>query len=137
MRSLYFVPAVLWFIVTTILLTLPGGDLPHNTLFDLPYFDKYVHLVMFFLLTTLFCFPFSTIKTNRSNITAVFLKITLYVILYGIIMEFVQKFFTTTRSFDVIDIFFDSVGSLSGLLAIRQYAFKKIGPNENRGRNQN
>ena len=77
MRSLYFVPAVLWFIVTTILLTLPENDLPHSSLFDLPYFDKYVHLLMFFLLTTLFCFPFSTIKTKRSNITGVFLKVTL------------------------------------------------------------
>jgi VanZ family protein len=137
MRSLYFVPAVLWFIVTIILLTLPGNDLPHSPLFDFPYFDKYVHLVMFFLLTTLFCFPFSTIKAKQSYITRVFLKITLCVISYGIIIEFVQKFFTTTRSFDVIDILFDSVGSLSGLVAIRQYAFKKIGPNENRGRNQN
>ena len=137
MKSLYFVPAVMWFIVTTILLTLPENDLPHSSLFDLPYFDKYVHLVMFFLLTTLFCFPFSTIKTRRSSITAVFVRIALYVILYGIIMEFVQKFFTSTRSFDVVDILFDSVGSLSGLLAIRQYASKKIGPNENRGRNQN
>ena len=137
MRLFYFVPAVLWFIVTIILLTLPGNDLPHSPLFNLPYFDKCAHVVMFFLLTTLFCFPFSTIKAKQSYITRVFLKITLCVISYGIIMEFVQKIFTSTRSFDVIDILFDSVGSLSGLVAIRQYAFKKIGPNENRGRNQN
>lgn len=137
MRSFYFVPAILWFIVTIILLTLPGKDLPQSSLFDIPYFDKWVHLVMFFLLTTLFCFPFSTIRTKRSIIAAVFLKIGLCVILYGIIMEIVQQFFTSTRSFDVVDILFDSVGTLLGSLAIRQYTFKKIGPNENRGRNQN
>ncbi len=52
-------------------------------------------------------------------------------------MEFVQKFFAVQRSFDIIDILFDTLGSLVGMVAIRQYMFKKIGPNENRGRNQN
>ncbi len=137
MRVFHFVPAILWFIITIILLTLPGNDLPHSTLFDLPYFDKYIHLVMFFLLTILFCYPFSMAGTKRLNITAVFVKIAFFVILYGIIMEVVQKFLISGRTFDVIDILFDALGSLSGLLAIRQYAFKKIGPNENRGRNQN
>lgn len=137
MKFLYFVPAAFWFVVTIVLLTLPQNDLPHSSVFYIPYFDKLVHLAMFFLLTTLLCFPFVKISTKRSIITAVFLKIALYVILYGVIMEFVQKFFTSTRSFDVADILFDSIGSLSGLLVIRQYTSKKIGPNENRGRNQN
>ncbi len=137
MRAIYFTPAVIWFIISIVLLTLPGNDLPHSTLFDLPNFDKYVHFGMFFLLTVLFGYPFAKLPIKPSAIPTVFNRITLYIILYGIIMEFVQKFFTSTRSFDVIDILFDSVGSLFGLLVIRQYTFKKIGPNENRGRNQN
>ncbi|MEJ7683291.1 MAG: VanZ family protein [Segetibacter sp.] len=137
MRVIYFAPAIIWFIISIILLTLPGNDLPHSTLFDLPYFDKAVHLGMFFLLTVLFCYPFSKLPAKPSAISAVFYKIAFYIILYGILMEFVQEFFTVGRSFDVIDILFDAIGSFSGLLAIRQYAHKKIGPNENRGRNQN
>ncbi len=125
MRALYFAPAVLWFIISIILLTLPASDLPHRGLFDVPYFDKYVHLLMFFVLTTLFCLPFSATAYKRSDVTAVFNKIAFSIISYGIIMEFIQKFLTTGRSFDVFDILFDTLGCLLGLLAVRQYAAKK------------
>lgn len=137
MRVIYFAPAAVWFAISIILLTLPGNDLPQSSLLNLPYFDKFVHLVMFFLLTILFSYPFSKMPAPPAVKAAIFNKVALYVILYGILMEFIQKFFTSARSFDVIDILFDSLGSVSGLLTVRQYALKKIGPNENRGRNQN
>jgi len=124
MRIFFFVPAVIWLIISIILLTLPANDLPHSSVFDLPYFDKVVHLGMFFLLTTLFCLPFSKMSVKESA-AAMFNKIAIYVILYGILMEFVQRFFTVGRSFDIVDILFDTLGSFAGLLAIRQYALKK------------
>jgi VanZ family protein len=137
MKIFFFLPGVIWLIISIILLTLPANDLPHSGLFDLPYFDKVVHLGMFFLLTALFCFPYSNLSAERSTMLVIFTKIALWVILYGIIMEFVQKYYTAGRSFDLIDILFDALGSLTGLLAIRQFVFKKIGPDKNRGRNQN
>jgi len=137
MKIVYFTPAVIWFIVSLILLTLPANDLPHSSLFDLPYFDKYVHLGMFFLLTVLFSYPFSKLTAEEVTISAIFNKIALFIILYGIIMEFVQKYFTAGRTFDITDILFDAVGSVTGLLIMRRLTFKKIGPNKNRGRNQN
>jgi len=137
MRVIHFTPAIAWFIISLILLTLPGNELPHNTLFDIPNFDKLVHFGMFFMLTVLFCFPFSKMDTKPSWIMAIFYKVVFFVILYGIIIEFVQKYFTIERSFDVVDILFDALGSFAGLWVMRQYAYKKIGPNENRGRNQN
>ncbi len=137
MKIVYFTPAVIWFIVSLILLTLPANDLPHSSLFDLPYFDKYVHLGMFFLLTVLFSYPFSKLTAEDVTISAIFNKIALFIILYGIIMEFVQKYFTAGRTFDITDILFDAVGSVTGLLIMRRLTFKKIGPNKNRGRNQN
>lgn len=137
MKIVYFTPAVIWFIVSLILLTLPANDLPHSSLFDLPYFDKYVHSGMFFLLTVLFSYPFSKLTAEDVTISAIFNKIALFIILYGIIMEFVQKYFTAGRTFDITDILFDAVGSVTGLLIMRRLTFKKIGPNKNRGRNQN
>lgn len=136
MRVISFVPAVIWLIISIILLTLPANDLPHNGLFDLPYFDKLVHFGMFFLLTASFCFPFFRLNANYSIILSTFIRVVFWVILYGILMEFVQKFFTDGRSFDVVDIVFDTVGSVAGFLAAKQ-TLKKIGPNKNRGRNQN
>ena len=136
MRIVYFIPAIIWFIASVILLTLPQNDLPHSSLFNIPNFDKLVHLIMFFLLTVLFSYPFSKLPVKTVAIASVF-KVAFSVIVYGIIMEFVQKYFTSSRAFDMIDILFDSLGSFLGLVAIRQYMYKKIGPNENRGRNQN
>src|SRR3954470_22669132 len=128
MRVIHFTPAIAWFIISLILLTLPGNELPHNTLFDIANFDKLVHFGMFFMLTVLFCFPFSKMDSKPSTIMAIFYKVLFFVILYGIIIEFVQKYFTIERSFDVVDILFDALGSFAGLWVMRQYAYKKIGP---------
>lgn len=125
MRILFFAPAVTSLIISVILLTLPANDLPHSGLFDLPNFDKLVHFGMFFLLTVLFCLPFYKLTAEPSSLPVIFNKIALYVILYGIIMELVQKYFTTGRSFDFADILFDGLGSLTGLIAVRRFALKK------------
>lgn len=137
MRFLAFLPGIIWFIISAILLALPGNDLPHNDFFNLPYFDKYVHFFMFLMLTTLGCYPFSLSTVNQPIVKGWFTKIAVYVIIYGIVMEFVQKYFVSGRSFDLTDIVFDTLGSLAGLIIIRKYYDKKIGPNRNRGRNQN
>ena len=137
MKFTLFIPAVIWFITSTILLTMPGSDLPESSFFDLPYFDKFVHFIIFFLLTLFFCYPFTKRVQDRWTVKRWFVNITLYSVVYGILMEFVQKYFVAGRSFDVVDILFDGFGSLSGMLVTMQFFYKKIGPDGNRGRNQN
>ena len=137
MRITNFIPAFISFIASVVLLTLPANYLPHTGLFGIANFDKLVHFGMFFMLTVLFCLPFLKSSANISSITSTFNRVVLGVILYGIIMEFVQKYFTLGRSFDLIDILFDGLGTVAGLVAIRRYSLKKIGPDKNRGRNQN
>ena len=124
-----FLPATIWFIITIILLALPGDDLPHGDLFNIPYFDKYVHFGMFFILTFLFCWPFLDKYQHFQPWKSTGFKIALYVILYGVAMEFVQKYFVRGRSFDVFDILFDSLGSFGGLIGIWRYpSLKKNRP---------
>jgi VanZ family protein len=137
MKFTSFLPAITWFIISVVLLVIPGNDLPHSKFFDIPYFDKYIHFTMFFLLTTLFCYPLLGFNAVDSIVRSWFLRIAMYVILYGIAMEFVQKYLVKGRSFDVVDIVFDAIGSLVGLMVMNEYFTKKIGPNRNRGRNQN
>lgn len=136
MKLTSFLPAFTWFVVSVILLALPGKDLPHNDIFNIPFFDKYIHFTMFLMLTTLFCYAILKWPIEQNNKKLWFIRIAVLVIIYGVIMEFVQKFFVVGRSFDLVDIVFDTVGSLAGLIIINQYS-KKIGPNRNRGRNQN
>ncbi len=56
---------------------------------------------------------------------------------YGVVMEFVQKYFVPGRSFDLLDILCDGIGSFAGMITVLQIYVKKIGPDGNRGRNQN
>ena len=54
-----------------------------------------------------------------------FLRMGIYFFLYGIVMEFVQKFFIPNRSFDIGDIAADGVGCILGvLLSVRLYIKK-------------
>ena len=54
-----------------------------------------------------------------------FVQIALYFFLYGIVMEFVQRYFIPNRSFDLGDVIADGVGSVAGLfLSVRVYIKK-------------
>ena len=109
-KILSFIPATLWTIISFTLLVLPGSDIPKANFLDLIYFDKWVHIGMFGLLTILWCYPF--FKTPITSSTILFLRITVIVIIYGIVMEFVQKFFAIERSFDIMDMAADASGAL-------------------------
>ena len=111
MKSIFFkfLPAVLMSIISFILLIMPGSDIPKSSLFDILYFDKWVHIGMFGVLTIFWGYPF--LKTTIGSVK-LFCKISVLVILYGIAMEFVQKYWTVGRSFDIFDILADSFGSI-------------------------
>lgn len=137
MKFTSFLPGIIWLIISTILLALPGNDLPHIRLLDFDNSDKLIHVGMFALLSGLFCYPFAWSGFSNAIIKSRLLGIAFYTLAYGIAMEFVQKYFVAGRSFDLIDIFCDAVGSFAGMLVMLQLYRKKIGPDGNRGRNQN
>jgi VanZ family protein len=136
MKFKNFLPAISWLIISTILLCLPGDDLPHAPLFSFPYFDKYVHFGMFTILVALFCIPFARSGYTVTRISQWFITIALYALAFGVAMEFVQKYLVPNRSFDLFDILFDGLGAATGAVVMWQW-YKKIGPDRNRGRNQN
>jgi VanZ family protein len=115
-RNHPFLPATVFFIVTVVLLTLPGSSFPKSHLFDIPYFDKWVHIGLFGLLCLLFSFPIRDFSISNSKKRNWFLLITAIGIGYGISMEFVQKYWIPNRSFELMDIVADSVGCLLALI---------------------
>jgi VanZ family protein len=136
-----FIPGIAWFIVTIFLFCMPGNDLPESDFFPLPYFDKLVHFGMFFLLTALFSWPLRLATIGNVAKKRWFLLIAVVAFAYGIIIEFVQANFVPYRSYDNWDILADGIGCLGAYLWSLNYLLrrdsKKIGPNGNRGRNQN
>ena len=107
---LKLIPAIIWFTLTLILLTLPGKDLPKIGWMDDLQVDKLVHIFLFSVLVTLFFWGIVSTKPGIAN-KRTLASIAVSALLYGIAMEFVQKYWIPNRSFDKWDIVADGVGS--------------------------
>lgn len=114
-----FTLAILWFLVVTILLTLPGNDIPKISFLESINFDKVVHIGLFCGLVFLFYWPVSKTDLSPTSKRRILLKIALTALAYGIMMEFVQKYFIPNRSCDVKDMIADGIG------AFLPYVFQK------------
>ena len=109
-----FLPAILWFAVATFLLLLPGNNFPEAGFLNFPHRDKLVHITFFFIFSYSFSWPFKSLDLSADNKRHQFFSIAWYGVAYGIVIEFVQKYFVANRSFDVWDILSDTVGSFLG-----------------------
>jgi hypothetical protein len=124
-----FLPATIFFIITVVLLTLPGSSFPKSHFFDIPYFDKWVHIGLFGWLCFLFSFPIQNFSISDLQKKYCFWIITGIGIAYGISMEYVQKYWVINRSFEKMDIAADSVGCLLAL----GFSYYRLGYNKQVG----
>jgi VanZ family protein len=120
-----FLLASIWFVISSILLTLPGSALPKEDWFDKIWFDKWIHILLFFVLAISWC-RYGSEKTQKNELRKqLFIWITIGILLYGIGMEFVQKYFIKNRSFDLGDVIADAVGCGMGLIySLKRYIKK-------------
>lgn len=109
MKLIRFVPGICWWLLSFYLLTLPGNRLPKLGWFDAVHGDKFVHIGMFSLLVVLFLMAFKRQSVYRLQKTALYFGLSALV--YGIAMEFVQKYFVPFRSFEIADIAADATGA--------------------------
>ncbi len=110
-----FLPGVAWFFIVLILTCLPGSDIPKVGWLDKIYFDKWVHIGMFGGLTFLFCWPFNKSHYSAQERFNYFIKIAMAASIWGLTIEFMQRYFITSRSFDLLDWAADSFGALIAL----------------------
>jgi VanZ family protein len=113
LKSIQFIPAVIWFIIANILFFMPGKDLPEVSFLDKIYFDKWVHISLFTGLTFLIAYPFT--RANRST-KKLLMIICITCVLYGVAIEFIQKYFASDRSFDYTDMIADACGCIFGYI---------------------
>jgi VanZ family protein len=107
-------PALTWTTIIFILLALPGSMLPSESHFIIPYFDKYIHISIFCVFVVLWSFYYAAKPDKKSR--NIFFIIFITACLYGIAMEYVQKYFIPRRDFDVEDILADVIGSALGFI---------------------
>ena len=120
-----FAPAITWSIISVVLLTIPGSAFPKENWLDKIWFDKWVHIGMFAIMVSLWCWAMLKIYSVSKRLRPVFIWIGLLSLSYGIGMEFVQKYFIDNRSFDEGDIIADAVGcSLGVFFSLKRYIKK-------------
>lgn len=99
--------AVLWTLLIFIGCFTPGKELPRV---DVPFFDKWTHLVMFGLFTFLWLCAYPVISSR------LFFRLFLIATVLGGLIELLQGYFTALgRSMDIMDAIADSVGAVLGI----------------------
>jgi hypothetical protein len=112
--------AIAWFLIMCILFFLPGSALPQESWLDAIYFDKWVHVGLFAVLIFLWRSSFN-LDFNHYNWMLLFIAL-----LYGLTVEFIQKYWVSNRSFDLYDVMADMTGSVIGLVVwLRVYKKNK------------
>lgn len=99
--------AIGWTFLILILCLIRFGDLPEVRVEG---GDKYVHFTFHFIFTLLWSYS-KYVSKGRIEVWDV-MKIVLLSLLYGIVIEFLQETFTTTRSADVFDVLANLAGAL-------------------------
>jgi VanZ family protein len=107
----YFLPGIAWFFVVGLLTLMPARDVPEVGWFDkIPDFDKFVHAVLFGGLVILFALPIFKSQIPFRQKVNYAIRVSMAVIVWGITIEFLQKFFVPSRDFDLLDWAADTLG---------------------------
>jgi VanZ family protein len=92
---------------------LPKTELPSSSIFQL---DKLVHFGMYGSLSFFIFKGFFVKNSLKALALACILSFS-----YGFIVEFLQYFLTTTRMFDVFDIFANGIGTIISYLLVKKF----------------
>jgi VanZ family protein len=115
-----FVPGIAWFFIVLVLMCLPGKDIPSNNWFNKIYFDKWVHTGVFGLLALLFMLPVALSPINNKKKLQYFIRIAIASSVWGLTIEFIQKYWIPGRSFDLFDWAADSLGAVIAFIACKK-----------------
>ncbi len=109
---------IVYVIFITILFTLPGTAFPTDDWMSKIWFDKWVHLGIFFLFAILFALLFKEVGRRE------WLVIFLTAAVYGLLVEWMQENWISNRSFDIGDWIADMGGTAFGLWFFGRYPKK-------------
>jgi VanZ family protein len=114
-NNTFLVLAILWTVLITYLSIATIDNVANQIKIENK--DKIAHFVFYFL------FVFLWFKANYDKNTPI--KNSIYIliagIIYGILMELSQKYFTTNRTPDFFDALANSVGATVGYFAVKKY----------------
>lgn len=111
-KNTYLWLALLWTCLVTVLSLVTIGNIGNSI--PIPNKDKYVHFTFYFVFVVVW-----SLFAKRTNMTKKIKWIVLFsAIGYGILMEICQGIISTNRSPDIMDVFANSIGAITGLIFI-------------------
>ena len=115
MRKLYFWAASLFtaFIAVCCLVSMKNFE---SVPVQDGYTDKYVHCTFYFIFTILWFLYFKSVKPGNDKKH----RLTVFgmAVVFGILIELCQQFFTTDRSADITDVVANTTGSAIAVLVL-------------------
>jgi glycopeptide antibiotics resistance protein len=115
-------PSLAWAIIMLVLMTIPGNSLTEFNFINFSFFDKIAHVFVFLLLQLLLNIGFYKRNKAFKELTLLFTGIITFI--YGIGLELLQAFLSTSRNADVLDIIANLLGILIAI-AIFKFFMKK------------
>jgi VanZ family protein len=97
---------------------MPPQDVEKIKLFEIPYQDKIVHFMLYFVLALL-VMALLTLNSTLRKTRWTYLLTILICLLYGWIIEVFQRTFFPGRSFEWMDVVADTAGAVIGVLLYR------------------
>lgn len=126
MRNKRLIIALLWTLFVAISCLVSSSTISNVGSVDIPYFDKFVHFCFYTGFTLLWTWSFRIHKTDKNYVYKASLLF-LFAVVFGLCIELLQKYTTTSRSFEWLDVVANSSGAFFGLLI--SALFQKNKPN--------
>ncbi|WP_310380508.1 VanZ family protein [Flavobacterium sp.] len=113
-KQIYFLTALFWTGIITFFCLVQFSAVPFRGVSNL---DKLVHVFFHFVFTILWFLYFQKQLMGRDK-TRLLLFSFLFSVFFGISIELLQKYFTTTRNGDFLDVLANSIGAITAVLVI-------------------
>jgi len=107
----YILVPLAWTVLMQVLFCLPGSSLPDVDKFSIPNLDKYVHIFLFGVFVALWCYYFYGKGKSPKILKTIFFGVYLVAVFNGVLMEYIQLYYISGRSFDKGDIIADMMGA--------------------------
>ena len=113
-KKVFFLIALFWTGIILFFCLASFKDVPLESVSNI---DKYVHTFFYFVFTSAWFLFLKKQMKNSSKIKLITISFTLSV-LFGIGIEMLQEFFTTTRHADIYDVLANTTGAILAVLII-------------------
>lgn len=110
MKLLFFWKPLMWLALICYALFIPAGDFPTGPFLNIPYFDKVIHFILFFVLCLFLFRPFKKLNTSY------YLWATLFSVGLSALLEMIQHIVSSSRTSDIYDFLSNTTGVLASAL---------------------